>query len=90
MILCPEPPSARKNVETPGAAFLEESRMKLVSATKPYRKSGGNPFHASNPPRSSALTFVISTGVFDGPTQVHENRLKGTGFTGLRKNSVLG
>ena len=26
-----------------------------------------DPLPASNPPRSSALTFVISTGVFDGP-----------------------
>src|ERR1017187_5891807 len=28
MILCPEPPSARKNVETPDAAFLKESRTR--------------------------------------------------------------
>jgi hypothetical protein len=27
---------------TTRAAFLEESRMKLISATEPYRKSGGS------------------------------------------------
>ena len=40
MILCPEPPSARKNVETPGAAFFKESRMQFDSVTNIDRKSG--------------------------------------------------
>jgi hypothetical protein len=39
MILCPEPPSARKNVETPDAAFLKESRTRCHG----WGRAVGNP-----------------------------------------------
>jgi hypothetical protein len=54
---------------TTRAAFLEESRMKLISATEPYRKSGGSGGICSSFNQhlmldgSIALPFVIPTAV---------------------------
>ena len=62
MILCPEPPSARKNVETPDAAFLKESRTRCHGGGRAV----GNPgsfalFAKGGKPRISIPTVAYPT-----------------------------